>query len=73
LKEDSARGSAGKRTGVTRSALVIVETALALVLLVGAGLLNFTHGLPLKGSRRTTSAELLFLRTAPLDSRGIGR
>src|SRR5205823_294458 len=39
LKEDSARGSAGKRTGVTRSALVIVETALALVLLVGAGLL----------------------------------
>src|SRR5206468_5674880 len=39
LKEDSARGSAGKRTGVTRAALVIVETALALVLLVGAGLL----------------------------------
>jgi predicted permease len=39
LKEDGARGSAGKRTGVTRSALVIVETALALVLLVGAGLL----------------------------------
>jgi predicted permease len=39
LKEDSARGSAGKGTSMTRSALVIVETALALVLLVGAGLL----------------------------------
>jgi predicted permease len=39
LNEDSARGSAGKRTSVTRSALVVVETALALVLLVGAGLL----------------------------------
>jgi putative ABC transport system permease protein len=39
LKDDSARGSASKRTGITRSALVIVETALALVLLVGAGLL----------------------------------
>ena len=39
LKEDTARGSSGKRTGVTRATLVIVETALALVLLVGAGLL----------------------------------
>ena len=39
LKDDSARGSASKQTGLTRSALVIVETALALVLLVGAGLL----------------------------------
>jgi putative ABC transport system permease protein len=39
LKEDTARGSAGKRTGFTRAALVIGETALALVLLVGAGLL----------------------------------
>jgi putative ABC transport system permease protein len=39
LKEDTARGSAGARTGLTRSTLVIAETALALVLLVGAGLL----------------------------------
>jgi predicted permease len=39
LKDDTARGSAGRRTGVTRAMLVIVETALALVLLVGAGLL----------------------------------
>ena len=39
LKEDTARGSAGARTGVTRATLVVVETALALVLLVGAGLL----------------------------------
>jgi predicted permease len=39
LKDDTARGSAGKHTGVTRATLVIAETALALVLLVGAGLL----------------------------------
>ncbi len=39
LKEDTARGSAGRGTGVTRATLVIAETALALVLLVGAGLL----------------------------------
>ncbi|HEY1911597.1 MAG TPA: ABC transporter permease [Vicinamibacterales bacterium] len=39
LKEDTARGSAGKGTGLTRATLVVVETALALVLLVGAGLL----------------------------------
>jgi len=39
LKEDTARGSSGRGTGVTRAILVIVETALALVLLVGAGLL----------------------------------
>jgi predicted permease len=39
LKDDTSRGSAGKGTGVTRTGLVIAETALALVLLVGAGLL----------------------------------
>ncbi len=39
LKDDSTRGSAGKRTGFTRAALVVGETALALMLLVGAGLL----------------------------------
>jgi predicted permease len=39
LKDDSTRGSASRGTGVTRSTLVIVETALALMLLVGAGLL----------------------------------
>jgi predicted permease len=39
LKEDTARGSASKRTGFTRAALVVAETSLALVLLVGAGLL----------------------------------
>ncbi len=39
LKEDTARGSAGKGTGLTRATLVVAETALALVLLVGAGLL----------------------------------
>jgi len=39
LKDDSTRGSASRSTGLTRSTLVIVETALALILLVGAGLL----------------------------------
>lgn len=39
LKDDSTRGSAGKGTGHTRAALVVAETALALMLLIGAGLL----------------------------------
>jgi putative ABC transport system permease protein len=39
LKDDSMRGTAGKRTGATRAALVIAETAVAVVLLIGAGLL----------------------------------
>jgi len=39
LKDDSTRGSAGRSTGVTRSILVVAETAFALVLLVAAGLL----------------------------------
>ena len=39
LKDDSARASAGRGTGLTRATLVVVETALALVLLVAAGLL----------------------------------
>ena len=39
LKDDNARSSPGRRTGITRAVLVVAETALALVLLVGAGLL----------------------------------
>jgi len=39
LKDDSTRGSASTATGFTRAALVVGETALALMLLVGAGLL----------------------------------
>ena len=39
LKDDSTRGSASRGTSFMRSSLVIVETALALMLLVGAGLL----------------------------------
>ena len=39
LKEDGGRGTAGRTTGVARAALVIGEVALALMLLVGAGLL----------------------------------
>jgi predicted permease len=39
LKDDSARGSSGRRIGLTRSALVVVETAFAVMLLLGAGLL----------------------------------
>lgn len=39
LKEDATRGSAGRSTGFMRAALVIGETAVALMLLIGAGLL----------------------------------
>ena len=39
LKDDSTRGSASRSTGATRAVLVVAETALALMLLVGAGLL----------------------------------
>jgi putative ABC transport system permease protein len=39
LKDDSTRGSASRRTGATRTTLVVVETALAVMLLAGAGLL----------------------------------
>ena len=39
LKDDSTRGTAGRRTGTTRAALVVAETAIAVVLLIGAGLL----------------------------------
>ena len=39
LKDDSARGTAGRRTGAMRTALVVAEIATALALLVGAGLL----------------------------------
>ncbi|HSP35415.1 MAG TPA: ABC transporter permease, partial [Thermoanaerobaculia bacterium] len=39
LKDDSARGTATRRTGVTRSILVVAETAVAVTLLIGAGLL----------------------------------
>ena len=39
LKEDATRGSASRATRFVRSTLVVVETALALMLLVGAGLL----------------------------------
>jgi predicted permease len=45
LKDDATRASAGTRTGVMRVALVVAETALAVVLLVCAGLLlkSFTR------------------------------
>ncbi len=39
LKDDSVRGSAGRGATRIRATLVIVETAMAVVLLVGAGLL----------------------------------
>lgn len=39
LKDDSTRGSAGRSTGFMRTALVVAETAFALMLLIGAGLL----------------------------------
>ena len=44
LKDDSARGSASRTTAWMRASLVVVETALALMLLVGAGLLIKSFG-----------------------------
>ena len=45
LKDDSARGTAGRSTGSTRATLVVVETAFAVMLLIGAGLTlrSFVH------------------------------
>jgi predicted permease len=39
LKDDAARGSASRRTGALRATLAMAEVALAVMLLVGAGLL----------------------------------
>ena len=39
LKDDSARGTAGRHTGAIRAGLVVAETSLAVVLLIAAGLL----------------------------------
>jgi predicted permease len=39
LKDDATRGSSSRSTGMTRTLLVIAETAIALMLLIGAGLL----------------------------------
>ena len=39
LRDDSTRGSATRATGITRASLVVVEVALAVMLLIGAGLL----------------------------------
>ncbi|MBP7776256.1 MAG: ABC transporter permease [Acidobacteria bacterium] len=43
LRDDSARGSASRGTGVTRSGLVVAEVALAVMLLVAAGLLGKSY------------------------------
>jgi predicted permease len=39
LKDDSTRSTPGRRAGATRAVLVVAETAIAVVLLIGAGLL----------------------------------
>lgn len=45
LRDDNTRGSAGRGTGVMRAGLVMAEVALAVMLLVGAGLMikSYSH------------------------------
>ena len=45
LKDDTSRGTGGRSGGIVRRTLVVVESAVALVLVVGAGLLvkSFVH------------------------------
>ncbi len=43
LRDDSARGTASRGTGVTRAGLVVAEVALAVMLVVAAGLLGRSY------------------------------
>lgn len=43
LRDDSARGSASRGTGMTRAGLVVAEVAVAVMLLVAAGLLGRSY------------------------------
>jgi predicted permease len=68
LKDDSARGTAGRQTGVVRTALVVGEVAAALVLLVGAGLLiksfaKLQHVNPGFSSEHVLTAQIALPRT----------
>ena len=72
LRDDSARATGGRRAGATRATLVVVETALALVLLVGAGLLikSFARVLtvdPGFSSSRVLTAQIALPRTRYAD------
>ena len=45
LRDDSTRGTAARSTGITRAGLVVAEVAIAVMLLVGAGLMikSYAH------------------------------
>lgn len=64
-----ARGSAGRWSTVVRRALVATETALAFVLLVGAGLMLATMAAALRTHPGFDTRNLLAIRVAPLPGR----
>jgi predicted permease len=69
LREDSARGSSSRRTGLTRASLVIAEVALAVMLLVGAGLLIKSFARLQDVNPGFTTASVLTAQIALPDSR----
>ena len=76
LGEDGVRGSAGRRTGALRGLLAAAETALAVILLVGAGLLvrsfvRVTHVDPGFTADRVLTAEMTLPATRYRDAASV--
>lgn len=67
LRDDSARGSAARGTGATRATLVVAEVALAVMLLVAAGLMAKSYA-QLQGVRTAVVGVTLGLAGAGLNA-----